>query len=139
MKIRTHQFGEINFENEHIVKFSFGLFGFEQLKNYLLIKTDEELFYWLNSVDEPEISFPLIGTRVINTSFPEEENHEAFGIVTLNQDPLKVTVNPVSYTHLRAHETVLDLVCRLLLEKKKQIQNNHCINLYYISYLNYYT
>ena len=29
----------------------------------------------------------------------------------------------VSYTHLRAHETVLDLVCRLLLEKKKlQIQ-----------------
>ena len=28
--------------------------------------------------------------------------------------------NPVSYTHLRAHETVLDLVCRLLLEKKKK-------------------
>ena len=27
--------------------------------------------------------------------------------------------DPVSYTHLRAHETVLDLVCRLLLEKKK--------------------
>ena len=25
----------------------------------------------------------------------------------------------VSYTHLRAHETVLDLVCRLLLENKK--------------------
>ena len=27
--------------------------------------------------------------------------------------------SPVSYTHLRAHETVLDLVCRLLLENKK--------------------
>eukprot|EP00657_Telonema_sp_P-1_P004013 TRINITY_DN19285_c0_g1_i1.p1 TRINITY_DN19285_c0_g1~~TRINITY_DN19285_c0_g1_i1.p1 ORF type:complete len:108 (-),score=68.56 TRINITY_DN19285_c0_g1_i1:106-429(-) len=26
----------------------------------------------------------------------------------------------VSYTHLRAHETVLDIVCRLLLEKKKK-------------------
>ena len=25
----------------------------------------------------------------------------------------------VSYTHLRAHETVLDLVCRLLLDTKK--------------------
>ena len=31
---------------------------------------------------------------------------------------------PVSYTHLRAHETVLDLVCRLLLEKKKQKLKN---------------
>ena len=30
-----------------------------------------------------------------------------------------VDTAPVSYTHLRAHETVLDLVCRLLLEKKK--------------------
>ena len=29
------------------------------------------------------------------------------------------TNRAVSYTHLRAHETVLDLVCRLLLEKKK--------------------
>ena len=27
-------------------------------------------------------------------------------------------INPVSYTHLRAHETSLHLVCRLLLEKK---------------------
>ena len=32
----------------------------------------------------------------------------------------KDDVIAVSYTHLRAHETVLDLVCRLLLEKKKQ-------------------
>ena len=31
---------------------------------------------------------------------------------------------PVSYTHLRAHETVLDIVCRLLLEKKK---NKHTL------------
>ena len=27
-------------------------------------------------------------------------------------------IEAVSYTHLRAHETVLDIVCRLLLEKK---------------------
>ena len=29
----------------------------------------------------------------------------------------------VSYTHLRAHETVLDLVCRLLLENKNKNTN----------------
>src|SRR5665647_3811546 len=31
------------------------------------------------------------------------------------------TIVPVSYTHLRAHETDSYLVCRLLLEKKKKI------------------
>ena len=33
-------------------------------------------------------------------------------------------IDPVSYTHLRAHETVLDIVCRLLLEKKKRHTNH---------------
>ena len=32
---------------------------------------------------------------------------------------------PVSYTHLRAHETRHDLVCRLLLEKKKKKTKNN--------------
>ena len=31
---------------------------------------------------------------------------------------------PVSYTHLRAHETVLDLVCRLLLAQKNHNNMN---------------
>ena len=35
-----------------------------------------------------------------------------------------ITLTSVSYTHLRAHETVLDLVCRLLLEKKHLIDAN---------------
>src|SRR5450756_2953921 len=34
---------------------------------------------------------------------------------------LTASSTPVSYTHLRAHETRHDIVCRLLLEKNKQI------------------
>src|SRR5665648_608425 len=34
--------------------------------------------------------------------------------------PRHPSAPPVSYTHLRAHETRHDLVCRLLLEKKKK-------------------
>ena len=39
--------------------------------------------------------------------------------VGIPQENVAVAGDPVSYTHLRAHETVLDLVCRLLLENKK--------------------
>ena len=35
------------------------------------------------------------------------------------------TLDAVSYTHLRAHETVLDPVCRLLLQKKKNTQQKY--------------
>src|SRR5660397_296059 len=33
---------------------------------------------------------------------------------------IQVGFIPIAYTHLRAHETKANLVCRLLLEKKKQ-------------------
>ena len=37
----------------------------------------------------------------------------------ISEDDVQYTLDPVSYTHLRAHETVLDLVCRLLLEQEQ--------------------
>ena len=45
----------------------------------------------------------------------------------VNEGRVADTFGPgsVSYTHLRAHETVLDLVCRLLLEKKNKNQNTN--------------
>ena len=48
---------------------------------------------------------------------------QGFGLFNFHGVPRK-TFYAVSYTHLRAHETVLDLVCRLLLEKKKNITDN---------------
>ena len=46
------------------------------------------------------------------------DRREAYGQSKLAN--VLFTYEPVSYTHLRAHETVLDLVCRLLLAKKNQ-------------------
>ncbi|WDT36828.1 hypothetical protein PVA38_11450 [Streptococcus pneumoniae D39] len=44
-----------------------------------------------------------------------------------------MSLDSVSYTHLRAHETVLDLVCRLLLEKKNYTTHTNSIDTSYSS------
>ncbi len=93
MKIKTFQFGEIEFKEENLIKFNSGIFGFEDFKDFVLIKTENDLFYWLNSTENPEICFPVVGIRVLDDKYPFEENYEAFGIVTLNEDPRKITVN----------------------------------------------
>ena len=68
-----------------------------------------------------------------NGSFLIADGNHRFAVIQeLNIDKVPCVVYeeghdpyaPVSYTHLRAHETVLDIVCRLLLEKKKKKKNN---------------
>eukprot|EP00658_Telonema_sp_P-2_P006008 TRINITY_DN12280_c0_g2_i1.p1 TRINITY_DN12280_c0_g2~~TRINITY_DN12280_c0_g2_i1.p1 ORF type:complete len:173 (+),score=14.34 TRINITY_DN12280_c0_g2_i1:139-657(+) len=58
---------------------------------------------------------------------------------TYTQEDLRSTMDnhphPVSYTHLRAHETPEHLVCRLLLEKKKKIKYKQNTT----TYINKYT
>ena len=61
---------------------------------------------------------PLIAAVLIK-NFPDQYWPLAVYIMSLAVVSLLCVYYPVSYTHLRAHETVLDLVCRLLLEKKK--------------------
>ena len=46
----------------------------------------------------------------------------------INLPKTAFSMKAVSYTHLRAHETSLHLVCRLLLEKKNKMNKSH-INL----------
>ena len=59
----------------------------------------------------------------------EAVDEQLDGVVELGVGDDADDLAPVSYTHLRAHETVLDLVCRLLLEKKKHKTSNKCITL----------
>src|SRR5664280_1792813 len=61
--------------------------------------------------------------KIIMPIIPEDDNHLLLGVDQggINRfDKVSKTFEyfmSVSYTHLRAHETVLDIVCRLLLEK----------------------
>ena len=55
------------------------------------------------------VYYPLMGVNIQNERIGLNAPITFHGCITA-----------VSYTHLRAHETVLDLVCRLLLVKKKK-------------------
>ena len=47
-------------------------------------------------------------------------NIQALDNVSIEVNKGEIVSITVSYTHLRAHETLRHLVCRLLLEKKKK-------------------
>src|SRR5450756_975234 len=97
---------------------------------------------WLNACSGCEISILNTGEALLDllphlnfVHIPALVDHKYFGqlgdgttleipeaVVGIVSGGVRNTEHehvPVSYTHLRAHETRHDLVCRLLLEKKK--------------------
>ena len=54
---------------------------------------------------------------IVGLTLPVARDLASYGIRCNTIVPGLIDTPPVSYTHLRAHETVLDLVCRLLLHK----------------------
>ena len=65
---------------------------------------------------------PVIGATVFDTTTQKGDVTSTTGSFSLQAAPGSV-LRAVSYTHLRAHETKANLVCRLLLEKKKKRQS----------------
>ena len=58
MDIQTTRFGVISVEDERIMTFAGGLLGFPEHRQFALIQTGEEnYFFWLQSVDEPSLAF----------------------------------------------------------------------------------
>ena len=98
-RIVTLQFGEIEVEQKHIFKFSEGVFGFEDLREFVLISEEDTVpFRWLISLEKPEIGFPLLSPWHIDLNYnPGKdinlENEVIMVIITLENDKGVMTAN----------------------------------------------
>lgn len=58
MEIDTTRFGRMTVEEDRVINLPRGLLGFPNHSRYALIQTsDENYFFWLQSVDEPALAF----------------------------------------------------------------------------------
>ncbi len=65
MLIQTSRFGELEVEQDRTIRFSEGILGFPKQKEYALIQTSGESgFYWLQSVDTPDLAFVVCDPRL---------------------------------------------------------------------------
>lgn len=108
MKILTKAFGEIEILEKQKIFFKEGIFGFEDIHEYVLLDTQENSpFYWLQSEKIPEIAFVIINPSTVESDYKcdidpkylkelEISNDEEiliFSIVTIQEDPKDITVN----------------------------------------------
>lgn len=61
MEVHGTRFGTLNFDEDDIIQLGDGLLGFPMSRRYIMFPySDDSSFFWLQSVDEPEISFIVV-------------------------------------------------------------------------------
>lgn len=119
MKLETGSFGALEYEGKDILEFGEGMLGFAQHKRYILIENEEILpFKWLQSLDDPHVSFPVIDPHLVVSPYicaltledlravgiEREENVVKLVVAVIPEDPLETTVNlkaPIIINHHR--------------------------------------
>jgi flagellar assembly factor FliW len=70
MKFTNRQFGELDFEEAHVLDFPDGIIGFEGSRKYLIVDdVDSEPFRWLVSLEDPDLSFALVGPDIVGSEY----------------------------------------------------------------------
>src|SRR5262245_48225373 len=58
MNVQTTRFGVVKLDEQRIINFPAGLLGFSSYKSFALLQPDDEgVFFWLQSIESPELAF----------------------------------------------------------------------------------
>jgi len=107
--VDTKAYGLLEVDERQKLTFPAGLYGFENLSEYVLLDARQRPFYWLQSVKIREVAFVLIDPVVVRPDYnadispsdyealglngPEDERFLQFAIVTIPEDRSGMTVN----------------------------------------------
>jgi flagellar assembly factor FliW len=107
MRVHTKAYGDLDVDERQLVSFPEGLFGFEEMRDWVLLDAARPPFYWLQSMERVEVAFVLIDPRLLRADYEagadpaelaaleiaETEEPLVLAIVTVPEDPSRMTVN----------------------------------------------
>jgi flagellar assembly factor FliW len=106
--IKTGRFGQLTVGEDETIHIPQGILGFPEYTKYCLVDPgDETLILWLQSMENPDISFPLLEPKIFRTDYAarlsaaelrelklENINQSAvFSILTIGEDITQMTAN----------------------------------------------
>lgn len=99
MEVRTTRFGVIEIAEDRVITFPKGLLGFPSQTRYCLLQPgDDALFFWLQSLDDPNLAFVVTDPTLFVSDYSvpvRPEQMEDLGLADLADAQVFVIVNKV--------------------------------------------
>lgn len=103
MLLDTTRFGTIEIEDDRLITFPNGLLGFGSYKQFVMFEqTDESYFWWLQSVDAPDLAFVVTDPSMFVPTYRvpmKQDQMQEIGLESFDNAQTLVIVNK--------HETTL--------------------------------
>ena len=107
MEVLTKTNGVVQVQDDKILTFEEGLFGFEDYKKFALINSEYEPFIWLQSIENQNLAFLIIDPFLVCSSYEADIDDSSLAkigvtkpedvvimtIVTVPQDGSAITAN----------------------------------------------
>ncbi|MGI6190127.1 MAG: flagellar assembly protein FliW [Caldicoprobacteraceae bacterium] len=109
MIIESKHFGLVEIPGEKIIRFPYGLYGFEDIKEYVLLGKPENdnPFMWLHAVHNPDVCFVVVDPFMFKKDYSPSINEEVLQRLEV-QDPadihfLSIVVIPQDMSRMTAN------------------------------------
>ncbi len=97
MQVSTSRFGTVEVEDDRVIRFEAPLLGFSQYRQFALLQPDDgSAFYWLQSVESPELAFVVTDPTLFVTGYEvpiRKDQMEALELNSLDDAQVLVIVN----------------------------------------------
>jgi flagellar assembly factor FliW len=97
MNVQTTRFGMVEVDDDRIIDFPAGLLGFSNFRRYALLQPeDDAVFYWLQSVESPDLAFVVTDPSLWVTDYEatiRREQMEVLGMENIDEAQVLVIVN----------------------------------------------
>ena len=115
MKISTVRFGEVEVAEERIFEFVLPIIGFNELKKYVIIDLNKDNFFkWLQSVEDPELAFPIVSVFSMNVDYTVDLPDNVVEALNIENVESVLVMNIASIPQDNPQGTTLNLLAPLV-------------------------
>lgn len=102
MEVQTTRFGTVEIAEDRVITFAKGLLGFTSCSRFCLLQpNDDAAFFWLQSIDEPDLAFVVTDPSLFFQEYSapiRQEQMEDLALDRLEDAQVFVIVNKVNDT-----------------------------------------
>mgnify|MGYP003298505522 CR=1 FL=1 len=122
MKIKTERFGEIEINDERIFEFTLPIIGFDNCKKFVIVDINKEnIFKWLQSVDDPALAFPIVSVFSMNIDYSIDVPDNVVELLKITSIENVLVMNIASIPQDNPQGTTLNLLAPLIFNLDNQL------------------